>query len=198
LWITGRYKQNYILTPADLTIYAVSSSFNVQTHYICGPTFADWDDDYSFIFLDNRKNLEEQRQDFFHEFCHPLRHVGDQESLPKLFVEMQEAEAAQFQLYAAMPFYMVEQIEVTPNMHYYILELSRLFILPYDFVRRRVEQIQRRIFREYFDRKLSSRPEPEPTPEMYECNTKEYSNETKRILRQLHQQVAEKQAKYQI
>jgi len=146
LWISGLYQQNGILQPKDLTISAVSEIFSVKVSYYDGPVFAEWEEDnYAFIFLNRNKSQEEQKNDFFHELCHPLRHVGRQNELPLLFQELQEMQAAQFQLLAAMPVYLVQQVPCQRYWEQYINTLVNKFEQPNRFVQRRIDQIVNKI-----------------------------------------------------
>lgn len=150
-WISNIYQQHGIMQPQDLTVSAVSEIFSIKVIKHEGPVFAEWEDGlYSFIFLNQNKSAEEQKNDFFHELCHPLRHVGKQDQLPKLFQELQEMQAAQFQLVAAMPIYLIEQVPYTRYWEQYISTLAHYFSLPKYFVDRRMQQINRKIECEFY------------------------------------------------
>lgn len=64
------------------------------------------------MFLDGRLPLDQQRLDFLHELCHLLRHAGNQMIMPESFTKMQELEAEQFLLFAAMPFSMISRLDI--------------------------------------------------------------------------------------
>jgi hypothetical protein len=96
--LTERYKDNGILAPFELSIRAISDIIDIIVHNYDGPCFAEWEEGaYSIIFLNNKISQEDQRMDFFHELCHPLRHIGIQRKMPALFEELQEMQASQFQ-----------------------------------------------------------------------------------------------------
>jgi Zn-dependent peptidase ImmA (M78 family) len=145
-WINTLYQHNGIYTPHDLDIERVSGVFNTDLMYYLGPSFADWrEGGYSVIFLNQTLSLEETRAVFFHELCHPVRHVGDQAELPRLFAELQEIQAGLFQLYAALPFYMIERYaEQLKDMNMIPL-LAYEFHLPAELIERRLNQIAARI-----------------------------------------------------
>jgi Zn-dependent peptidase ImmA (M78 family) len=142
LWISSIYQQHDITRPIDLTISNVSNIFNTDVLIYDGPVFAEWEDDvYSFIFLNQDIPTTEQKADFFHELCHPLRHTGCQNKLPKLFRDLQENQAQQFQLVAAMPIYLFNQVPSSLYYEHYINQLSYSFELPKNLVQKRLHQI---------------------------------------------------------
>lgn len=192
IWLTERYKENGIKTPSELSIKAVSDIFTVIVNYYEGPCFAEWEEgDYSMIFLNNKMTYEDQRMDFFHELCHPLRHIGIQGNMPTLFEELQEIQASQFQLVAAMPVYLLIDIPQEKYWNNYILSIADSFNLPPDFVERRMKQVSARINRERQDRISLAR---------FKKTTAEYnySYSTTKILNQLHRQIAEKKELYHV
>lgn len=145
-WINDSYLKDGIYSPEDMDLQRIARIFGADLMYYLGPSFADWrEGGYSAIFLDRSMSREETRAVFFHELCHPVRHVGHQAELPRLFAELQEIQAGLFQLYAAMPIYMIEryaeQMEET-NMSPL---LAYEFQLPVELVERRLTQIAGRI-----------------------------------------------------
>ncbi|MDF2935262.1 MAG: ImmA/IrrE family metallo-endopeptidase [Paenibacillaceae bacterium] len=145
-WINSRYIHSGIRTPYDLDPEWVAQLFGADLVFYLGPSFADWrEGGYSVIFLDRRLSDDEMRAVFFHELCHPVRHVGSQSELPRLFAELQEIQAGLFQLYAAMPIYMIgdyaEHLEETHAAQM----LANEFRLPRELVERRLQQIAARL-----------------------------------------------------
>ncbi len=186
LWISNKYKQHGIYTFADLNIDHIASIFNSYVAYTQGETKVLYDaDGTSLIFLNVLESEVEQRVQFFHELCHPALHVGDQRSLPPAFISLQESQAAQFQRYAAMPSYLIEEAQLQLQHEHYIKELAALFKLPHLFVLTRIEQIQRRIQQEYRDQVLNRRLASRSIPIAY-------SETTLVMLKQLHKQLASK------
>jgi Zn-dependent peptidase ImmA (M78 family) len=147
--INKTYIDNGIFYPEELEIDVASDIFKVDLQYYSdGPSFADYPEgEEPVIFLNAYGSERQRRSDFFHELGHPLLHVGDQSNMPKLFEQLQEAQAGQFQLYAAMPIYMIE-----PYIHecYTISALEKTlaeaFRLPESLVQRRILQIENRIY----------------------------------------------------
>ncbi|MEW9702867.1 ImmA/IrrE family metallo-endopeptidase [Paenibacillus sp. SI8] len=155
--ISRHYQQGNIHFPCDLDIEMIADMFGIELHYHDGKSFADWaDNNYSYIVIDSRLKIEERRIHFFHEICHPLRHSGIQDKMNKAFLELQEIQAAHFQYYAAMPYYMLSEFQyVSPTL--LIKTLAAEFILPEKFVERRLEQVKRRIYIGRQDHEINTR-----------------------------------------
>lgn len=137
------YLENGILTPADLTIERVSEMFQVDVLSEQIITFSD--NQSMVIFLQSAVEETEKRKSFYHELGHVLRHAGDQRLMPKLFRQLQEADAERFCLYAAMPFFMFERITLPAEEETAAGYVSKLFKVPPEFALQRLRQIQRRI-----------------------------------------------------
>lgn len=186
LWIQKKYRENGITSAYDMDIDTIASLFNACIVYARGETKVIFDDEGDcLMFLNIHDNEIEQRADFFHELCHPAMHVGDQRTLPPSFVSLQESQASLFQMYAAMPVYMLEDFKPNHHQNSYLKVLSEAFRLPYEFVERRIDQIYRRIKQERQDRNIRARFTPTAA-------TYSYTDETNRILNQLSKQIASK------
>ncbi|MGI2294124.1 ImmA/IrrE family metallo-endopeptidase [Paenibacillus sp. GXUN7292] len=188
--IEKQYKSNDIYSCSDLTIKNVALAFDVDVEYYNGKPFADWINGKGIVVLNRHENLLKQREDFFHEVGHCFLHVGDQKKLNSLFIDLQEAQSLRFQYYAALPYFMI--LNNLSNTYDDLTKtLSESFLLPESFVRKRIYQINNRIQQELRDIDLKARLTPRPA-------TYEYGEETKRILNQLNQQIAEKKGNYQV
>jgi Zn-dependent peptidase ImmA (M78 family) len=155
--IESLYNERNILNPSDLSIQNVSEKFNVTVDFSFngGPQRAIWDDDFSLIFLDPDSPEEEQRYVFFHELGHPLLHCGNQREMNNgTFREFQEFQANQFQLYAAVPFFMLKQLELPPYDYQIIELIKHVFRVPTRLAKKRLDQIKRRIFQKQMDTNL--------------------------------------------
>ncbi|WP_054028608.1 ImmA/IrrE family metallo-endopeptidase [Bacillus sp. FJAT-28004] len=184
--ISNIYRENGILSASDLDLDVIASLFDAYIVYADGNTKVIFDDDGDcLMFLNIHDNEPEQREDFFHELGHLTRHVGNQRKLPPSFVDLQEAQATLFQMYSAMPAYMLEEFNVNQYQSNYLKVLSEAFRLTQELVNRRIDQIYGRIKQERYDRNLRARTTPRPT--IYS-----YSDSTMKILDQLNRQVAER------
>ncbi|MFP3467941.1 ImmA/IrrE family metallo-endopeptidase, partial [Leifsonia sp. SIMBA_070] len=66
---------------------------------------------FKSITIDKRLPSSIQREHFYHELCHILRHAGRQIIMPAAFRELQEWDATNFTRYAALPIHMLSSIE---------------------------------------------------------------------------------------
>lgn len=153
-WIADKYIDNSICSPKDLDIHRIADMFGGEISYLRTKSHARWEDDGTSDFLinlDSRLEEPERRRDFFHELCHPLRHVGEQEMLPQTLINLQETQASVFQLYAAIPFFMVLELELPRYeqeiSHYW----AHVFNVPESLSSKRYHQIKRRIDQEKRD-----------------------------------------------
>ncbi|NEZ45368.1 ImmA/IrrE family metallo-endopeptidase [Paenibacillus alvei] len=169
------------MNPSDLSdIDCIASAFGVDLVYC---------DHHSFscnvsqvIFLNRHLDLITQRDVFFHELCHVLRHAGDQRRMTKLFEERQEMESGWFQNYAAIPFYMVETINLPETQREAVGVIAQEFKVSHKFAKERLHQIQRRIFDSMLWEENCKTLMPT------KINENKWTPETLRILRQLQQQ----------
>ncbi|MEK3684874.1 ImmA/IrrE family metallo-endopeptidase [Paenibacillus sp. FSL R10-2736] len=142
-WIEEQYLLSGILTPHDLDLDKIAMIFGVDIIYHDNSPFSENED--KVIFLDRRDDYIEQRKIFFHELCHVIRHSGDQRWMPELFREAQEYDANQFALYAMIPFFMLEQMQLPMNRSQALSLLVSEFHVYLDFAKLRLSQIEDRI-----------------------------------------------------
>ncbi|MEH7392446.1 ImmA/IrrE family metallo-endopeptidase [Bacillus sp. JJ1474] len=189
LLLENLYKEKGILTPSDLSIKNISESFNFHIKYIEKvPCRALWDEEDAMIFLDPLLPEKKQRALFFHEFGHPLRHIGAQEEMKcKLFLDLQETQANQFQLYAAIPTFMLDSIELPNNEFYAIKAIEEVFNIPFSLATKRMEQIKQRVLRNKIDIAIIEKEQ-----NRYSKVVQDWSEETKILLLQLENQLKQK------
>ncbi|MGO4540342.1 ImmA/IrrE family metallo-endopeptidase [Paenibacillus sp. 2TAB19] len=183
--ISAIYRDNGIMNVSDLKLNDIASIFNTRVVYAKGKTKVLFDEGFAMLFIRDDDPEPVQRLDFFHELAHVAMHVGNQNRLPAAFVDLQEAQASLFQLYASMPFYMVEELLHDQDPTMVIKSLSESFKLPHSAVQRRIDQIDRRIQSERRRRNMSARTTEQPA--VYG-----YSDATLKILDQLYRQINRK------
>lgn len=147
-WICKKYQAKGIWYASQLDIDMIAGMFRVFIRYHTEETKAIYNDRFGLIYILSCYNEYQRREKFFHELGHVLRHAGDQSVMHGMFIQLQERQAAQFQLYAAIPYYMLESYGYIEDQQSYISSLSNDFRLPTTLVRKRIEQIQNRIYRE--------------------------------------------------
>ncbi|MFD2628821.1 ImmA/IrrE family metallo-endopeptidase [Oceanobacillus kapialis] len=108
-WITKRYVKNNIFSPNKINIKRIARQERIFIHKKPMPARYDIHGRYQAIVLDSRTKPEQQREQFFHELCHILRHVGHQGMMPDAFRQLQEWDANRFMMYATLPYYMLKK-----------------------------------------------------------------------------------------
>ncbi|MED1881101.1 hypothetical protein EDM54_01465 [Brevibacillus borstelensis] len=147
-WLYDLYKANGIYHACDLDIDHIASIFNavIVESKNCRSQVI-FDDEFCMILLGEHLDNKTRREHFFHELCHPLMHVGNQNHLPRGLVDLQEIQAAQFQLYSSIPVYMIEElVEEVNTWSQFEHLLSEEFQLPLHLVKKRLEQIKNRVY----------------------------------------------------
>ncbi|MGH0428175.1 ImmA/IrrE family metallo-endopeptidase [Bacillus hominis] len=130
------------LSPSDLYIDKIAYKCNIvllreniDSYYIAN--------DFIRLFvLDTRLSQEQQREVFFHDLCHVLRHAGVQGIMPPAFRELQEWDAVRFTRYAAIPTHMLPYI---PSEKDVIDDMSKMFQATPKLCKKNLAQIHNRI-----------------------------------------------------
>lgn len=145
-WISSVYQQHGINNPNEMDIEHITDIFEFGIADTRGGSKAVFDPSGDcLLFLNSQLNEQQRRADFFHELCHPVMHCGNQRKLPDMFVEKQEFQADVFQLYSAMPYYLIQALPLCETDNETIGLWSEEFKLPHSLVGARLEQIKRRI-----------------------------------------------------
>lgn len=111
-WISLRYKRLNILTPQDLTEERICKAYRIFFKRWDRPSFSINEGNLKMISINSTLHYSEQREQFFHELCHVLRHTGRQLMMPKAFRELQEWDANNFVRYAAIPYHMLHSLDL--------------------------------------------------------------------------------------
>lgn len=80
-----------------------------------------------------------------------FRHTGDQRQMSRLFRQMQESDAERFCLYSAIPFCMLERMQLPVVKDEAAGKIASVFQVPPEFALQRLKQI---IFKNYRDENL--------------------------------------------
>lgn len=142
-WITKKYMRFGIKNPDDININRIAKIYRIYIHQKELPARYDIYGRYQAIILDSRCTEQEQREQFFHELCHILRHVGHQSMLPTAFRELQEWDANHFTMYAALPFFMIREYDF--QSPYLIQDLVEDFKVTEKMCIKRIEHIKRNV-----------------------------------------------------
>lgn len=155
------FLENGILIPQNITIDFIASKLNISVEIINLESLShETEAGKRIIFLNKRKSITEQREDFLHELCHLLRHAGNQIILPPPFVQYQEDDAEAFVLYASLPFFMIKQLNLSPDLGQAVKQLSVAFSTSIDMARKRYEQILRREYEGAMSAEVAAASQP--------------------------------------
>lgn len=130
-WVSRFYLSLGIREPIDLVESRIAKALNIFLVYKDVPSMSYEFGRFRSITIDKRLPAKIQRERFYHELCHILRHAGRQIMMPKAFRELQEWDARNFTRYAALPLHMItafdfkqpgiievlsEQFKITPEL----------------------------------------------------------------------------------
>ncbi len=110
-WVSRLYQNLSIHIPEDLDEDTIATALGIFLFREEISPLAYEEGQFKSITIDCRASSAEQREQFYHELCHILRHVGYQnEMMPAAFRELQEWDARNFVRYAAIPYHMLRFI----------------------------------------------------------------------------------------
>jgi Zn-dependent peptidase ImmA (M78 family) len=147
-WVTRFYTRLRILHPSQIDIKRIAYIYDIYMHLKPMPSSYRVMGRYRGITIDCRKSKELQREIFFHELCHILRHAGVQSMMRKEFRDLQEWDANHFTLYAAIPHHMLRFLDFRQPTPLLIKEMSTMFKVTELLCQKRLEQIHNRIMQE--------------------------------------------------
>jgi len=109
-WVTNLYLKLNIHTPQEINEDYIAREQRIFLHRKKLSPFYQIVGRYRGITIDIREPKSNQREMFFHELCHILRHSGNQGMMNKAFRELQEWDTRHFTKYAAIPHHMISYI----------------------------------------------------------------------------------------
>lgn len=112
-YVKELYEQLQIFSPEQLDMKIIAKKLDVKLFYWEEKSQAIIYDDMCAIFIDLRNSIEHQWQDFCHELAHVLLHIGIQDKLPQMYIQYQEHKANQFMYHAAIPTFMLDNLDST-------------------------------------------------------------------------------------
>jgi Zn-dependent peptidase ImmA (M78 family) len=141
-WVAKLYKRIGINTPEDITEKAIARALKIHLTYSDKRSYSTEIGNFQLININKDLDKQAQREVFFHELCHILRHSGYQyKMMPSAFRELQEWDAAHFTRYAAIPFHMLGHVNWTsPTL---IEEMAQTFKISEEICQYRVDHINR-------------------------------------------------------
>lgn len=141
-WVTKLYIKIQVFHPKHIKEEEIAQKLGIFLHRKPMPPSYQVLGRYRGITVDVRVSYEEQREMFFHELCHILRHAGTQDTMPSSFRDLQEWDAHNFVRYAAIPYHQLKYIDFNqPNIEQHMAELFGVSI---DLAKERVHQFESR------------------------------------------------------
>ncbi|USK40142.1 peptidase [Cytobacillus firmus] len=145
-WVTDFYSRLGIVKPEHIKEEIIARKCEIYIHRKPRSSFYEIVGRYRGITVDNRVLPSIQREMFFHELSHILRHAGNQLMMPKAFKELQERDSYHFTRYAAIPHHMIHFIDLEDP--YVIDQMTSLFKVTPELCIERLMQIQKRMKRD--------------------------------------------------
>ncbi|MGQ4668596.1 ImmA/IrrE family metallo-endopeptidase [Metabacillus halosaccharovorans] len=141
-WVTSFYLRIGIKNPQDISESYIARRCEIYIKKDKIPSRYDVVGRFRSITIDIRKDKLMQREIFFHELCHILRHSGKQGMMPEAFRELQEWDARNFVKYAAIPTHMLKFIDLNDPL--VVDQMVHLFKVTPELCTERLLQIQKR------------------------------------------------------
>ncbi|MEH6943518.1 ImmA/IrrE family metallo-endopeptidase [Bacillus sp. JJ722] len=183
------YKYLHIQSPNDIDMYNIANDLDIWIHYHKDDSklFKSIYGLYS-IFLDERLSEQEQWQDFGHELCHAIKHVGNQDAMRYLFRCLQESQANNFMYHFCVPTFLLLEMNISNylNIEDGVEIIASTFNVTKEFARKRLEMFRNQIMQAKADeehRRYMESRYPKAPP---------YSDETNKILERAFQYKAKK------
>ncbi|WP_231129539.1 ImmA/IrrE family metallo-endopeptidase [Bacillus pumilus] len=139
------YSQLHLDDMKPLNIEAVARHFDISLIYKSAEPKAISILNKKVIFLDERKDSFQQREDFCHELCHILKHTGPQNKTHYLFKQMQENQANAFMYHFAVPSFILNKTDMPNSIYEAVPFISRRFGVSFDFAHHRLEMFYRNL-----------------------------------------------------
>lgn len=127
-----------IFVPEQLNMTLIAQKLNIWLHFAPFGSRAIFRDDLPTIIIDNRNTAYQQWEDFGHELCHLLFHVGNQLCMPKLFLDYQEAKANNFMLHFCIPTFMLRKLDFPETRMESIYLIAKTFNVTFHIAEQRL------------------------------------------------------------
>jgi Zn-dependent peptidase ImmA (M78 family) len=133
-----------IIKPEDIDLRKIAYTLDIHLIYSEKRCYSSDEGNFKLININKYLDVQTQREIFFHELCHILRHAGFQyKMMPAAFRELQEWDAAHFARYAAIPFHMLKYCDwKSPTL---IKDMALIFQVSEGICQYRVDQIYRNL-----------------------------------------------------
>ncbi|MCU4932820.1 hypothetical protein CON17_11785 [Bacillus thuringiensis] len=144
-YIKRLYDSFSIFTPDQIDMITIAQKLNIWVHFAPFGSRAICRDNLPSILIDNRNTNYHQWEDFGHELCHVLFHVGNQLYIPKLFLSYQEAKADNFMLHFCIPTFMLRTLDLPETRMETIQLIAKTFNVSFHIAERRVSHYENQL-----------------------------------------------------
>lgn len=141
-WVTEFYLRLKITRPEQIDEQYIAKIYSVFLNRKPMPAFHQVVGRFRSITVDTRVLKTIQREQFFHELCHILRHSGVQSAMPESFRLFQEWDSHNFTRYAAIPHHMLKFVDLDDP--YVVDIMSTMFKVTPALCEQRLEDIRRK------------------------------------------------------
>ncbi len=139
-WVVNFYRNLKIYDPKDIDEQSICRFLGIFLYYKDCPSMSFEQGKFKSITIDKRISSEKQREHFYHELCHILRHSGWQLMIPLAFKELQEYDARNFTRYAAIPYHMIKYFDLRDP--YVLDEMSERFKVSKKLCQERLQKMK--------------------------------------------------------
>ncbi|WP_144505436.1 ImmA/IrrE family metallo-endopeptidase [Bacillus mycoides] len=136
--IENLYQSLSIIMPEQIDMITIAHKLNIWLHFAPFGSRAIFRDNLPTIVIDNRKSFYHQWEDFGHELCHILFHVGNQLHLPNSFLNYQEAKARNFMLHFCIPTFMLRILDLPETRKESIYIIAKTFNVSFQVAKQRL------------------------------------------------------------
>jgi Zn-dependent peptidase ImmA (M78 family) len=154
-WVKNELFRTGVVNPSHLlNVKKIADNYGILLKTHAKPSISGEYMGVSIIKIDNRIIQRSQREQFFHELGHVLHHYGDQNLLPKPFVDYQEYKARNFALHYAVPTFMLHQLELPYFRSEAIEFIADTFKVTPDFAKEKLQHYEDQIIGARFYKEL--------------------------------------------
>ncbi|MGN4715648.1 ImmA/IrrE family metallo-endopeptidase [Bacillus cereus group sp. MYBK226-2] len=144
-YIQNLYKSLSIFAPEQIDMTKIAQKLNVWLHFAPFGSRAICRQDLPSIIIDNRNTTHQQWEDFGHELCHILFHVGNQLHIPKFFLDYQEAKANNFMLHFCIPTFMLRALSLPETKKEAIYFVAKTFNVSFHIAEKRFSNYENQL-----------------------------------------------------
>ncbi|PHB61126.1 ImmA/IrrE family metallo-endopeptidase [Bacillus wiedmannii] len=137
-YIEKLYHSLSIFVPEQIDMITIAKKLNIWLHFAPFGSRAICRNNLPSIVIDNRNTPYQQWEDFGHELCHALFHVGNQLLVSKLFLDYQEAKANNFMLHFCIPTFMLNILDFPETRKESIHLIAKSFNVSFQTAQKRL------------------------------------------------------------